>query len=281
MADFGFLEILGNPQWLLPLAGLMGLVIGSFLTVVAHRLPRQVFADEGVHETSRIDSHSIDKSDPTPFNIAWPGSHCPHCKTPLRVWQNIPVLGFLVQRGRCIDCGGSISMRYPLIETITAVAFVALAWRFGFGMQLALALVFAGFLIALSAIDIDHYILPDQLTLSLVWIGLLVNTIGLFVSVESAVWGAALGYASLWLIHHVFLWIRKKEGLGYGDFKLLAAIGAWLGIEALPWVLFGAASVGAIVGIVAILFFKRAQDAPLPFGPFLSAAGFFVLLYSH
>lgn len=213
MADFGFLEILGNPQWLLPLAGLMGLVTG-----------------------------------------------------------------LLLQRGRWFDCTKPISTRYPIIEMTTAMAFIAVAWRFGFSMQLALALVFAGFLIALSAIDIDHYILPDQLTLSLVWIGLLVNTIGLFVSVESAVWGAALGYASLWLIHHVFLWIRKKEGLGYGDFKLLAAIGAWLGIEALPWVLFGAASAGAIVGISAILFFKRDRDAPLPFGPFLSAAGFGALL---
>jgi len=215
MADFAFLEILGSPQWLLPLAGLMGLVTG-----------------------------------------------------------------ILLKKGRWVDCTKPVPWRYPITEMTTALAFIALAWHFGFGLQLALALVFAGFLIALSAIDIDHYILPDQLTLSLVWIGLLANTTGLFVSIESAVWGAALGYASLWLIHHAFLWIRKKEGLGYGDFKLLAAIGAWLGIEALPWVLFGAASAGAIVGIAAILFFKRDRDAPLPFGPFLSAAGFGVLLIS-
>lgn len=270
----------------MPILGLLGLLVGSFLTVVAYRVPlnllsavQEVQQGQQVQESSYTDACAKPvEGDGRSFNIAWPGSHCPHCKTPLRVWQNIPVIGYLLQKGRCSHCRESISIRYPIIEVSTAVAFGALAWRFGFGLQLALALVFVGFLIALSAIDIEHYILPDSLTLSLVWLGLLANTASAFVSIESAVWGAALGYASLWLIHHVFLLVRKKEGLGYGDFKLLAAIGAWLGVEALPWVLFGAASVGALVGIGGILFFKRPQDAPLPFGPFLSAAAFGAVL---
>ncbi|MFM1928100.1 MAG: hypothetical protein RIR28_683 [Pseudomonadota bacterium] len=257
--------------WLCVAAGLMGLIVGSFLTVVAYRVPLPLMAQEPAESSTSTNSVP-------PFNIVWPGSHCPQCKTPLQVWQNIPVVGYLLQKGRCSYCADPISIRYPVIELTTALAFVGLAWHFGFGVQLALALVFAGFLVSLSAIDIEHYILPDSLTLSLLWLGLLANTAGAFVPIESAVWGAAFGYASLWLIHHAFLWIRKKEGLGYGDFKLLAAIGAWLGVEALPWILFGAACLGAVVGVVGILAFKRDQDSPLPFGPFLSAAGFGALL---
>jgi leader peptidase (prepilin peptidase)/N-methyltransferase len=242
------------------LSVLLGLAIGSFLTVVAHRMPARVLQDEKPH-----------------MGLAWPGSHCPQCTTPLTIWQNVPVLGYLMLRGRCGFCREPISIRYPLTEALTALLFGAIAWQFGPSAKAIAAFVFVAFVVALSLIDLEHFILPDELTLLLMWLGLLVNTAGLFCSLESAVWAAALGYASLWLIHHLYLWVRKKEGLGYGDFKLLAAIGAWLGLEALPWVLFGAASIGAVVGLVGIVVFKRASDAPLPFGPFLATAAIAVL----
>jgi len=256
-------------------AGAFGLAIGSFLNVVIYRLPKMMEA-EWQAQCAELAGR---EPGPAPrFNLMVPGSHCPACKTPLRVRDNVPLISYIASGGRCAHCGAAISVRYPVVEAITAVLSAWVAWRFGLGLAGLAALAFTFVLIALTFIDADTTLLPDSLTLPLLWVGLLLNIGGTFVPLSEAVIGAASGYLVLWTIYWVFKLVTGKEGMGYGDFKLLAALGAWMGWKALLPILLASSVVGAIVGIVLIVLARRGREVPIPFGPYLATAGFLVLL---
>jgi len=258
------------------IAAVLGLLIGSFLNVVIHRLPlmMQREADNYLaQEAGRSAAHS------GRYNLLTPRSACPHCATPVAPAYNIPLLGYLFLRGRCAHCKTSISVRYPLVELASTLLSGWLGWHFGLGAAGVAALVFAYFLLALSVIDAQTQLLPDSLTLPLLWLGLLFNLAGLFVPLSDAVAGAMAGYLALWTIYWIFKFTTGKEGIGYGDFKLMAALGAWLGWQALPLLLLTASCLGAAGGIVMVLMKRRAADQSLPFGPYLALAGMLMLLY--
>ena len=262
--------------WAVPAAALFGLVIGSFLNVVIHRMPRMMQRAWEQEARALLEQPAAE----APRYDLWrPRSQCPHCARPIRAHENVPVLSFVFLRGRCPGCGGRISWQYPLVELLTAILFAASIWHFGATAAGAAALVFAAILIAAAGIDARTTLLPDQITLPLLWFGLAVNYFGIFTDLESAVIGAMAGYLSLWLVYHGFRLATGKEGMGYGDFKLLAALGAWLGWQALPLILLLASLVGAIVGIALILFRGRDRSVPIPFGPYLAAAGWLALIW--
>jgi leader peptidase (prepilin peptidase)/N-methyltransferase len=258
-------------------AALVGLVVGSFLNVVIHRLPKMM-ENEWRQQCAEIDGRPA--PDLGRYNLIVPRSQCPACQTPIRVRDNIPVASWLLLRGKCAHCKAPISPRYPLVEALTAVISAVIASKFGFGWTTAAFLVLTWTLVALTFIDADTTLLPDDLTLPLLWFGLLANLVGLIpgVSLRDAVIGAAAGYLVLWLIYWAFKLTTGKEGMGYGDFKLLAALGGWLGWKALLPILLLSSVVGAIVGIALMLLARRGRDIPIPFGPYLAAAGFLVLL---
>jgi leader peptidase (prepilin peptidase)/N-methyltransferase len=271
------------PAALLVASIVLGLIVGSFLNVVAYRLPIMM------ERAWREQCAETDLAAPLPhaeaaaFNLAWPNSACPHCGQPIAAWQNIPVLSYLMLRGRCANCAEPISVRYPIVEAFVALASVAVAATFGASWQTLAALVFTWFLIALSLIDFDHKLLPDNLTLPLMWLGLLLSLIPLgdgplFADLRSSVIGAAAGYMSLWTVYQLFKLATGKEGMGYGDFKLLAAIGAWLGWQALPLVILLSAAVGAVVGVGLIALGGRSRHAAIPFGPYLAGAAWIAML---
>ncbi len=272
-----------EPWVLLPAALLLGLVVGSFLNVVIHRLPRRMEAE------LEAACRELAGEGAAPEPNAWfglkylmvPPSSCPQCGHRIRPQENIPLLSWLRQKGRCTACGSAISIRYPLVELAAGLLSVAVVWHFGATWQAAAALVLTWGLIAMSAIDMEHQILPDVLVLPLLWLGLLLNLEGTFTDIHSAVWGAAVGYLSLWFIFHLFLLITGKEGMGYGDFKLFALFGAWLGWQLLPQVLLLSAAVGALVGVSLVLFRGRERGRPMPFGPYLAAAGWIALLWGE
>lgn len=212
------------------------------------------------------------------YNLVVPRSHCPHCNTPLRIRDNVPLLSWIALRGKCGYCGNPISPRYPAVEALTAVLSALIAWRFGFTVTTLLALAFTWTLVALTFIDADTTLLPDDLTLPLLWLGLGANVFGTFVPLRDAVIGAMAGYLVLWSIYWLFKLATGREGMGYGDFKLLAALGAWMGWKALLPIVLLSSLVGAVVGIVLLVLAKRGREIPIPFGPYLAAAGFIVLL---
>ena len=261
--------------------GVLGLVVGSFLNVVIHRLPKMMerqwerecaefvgeeFRGEELHETK-------------PYSLAFPGSHCPSCGAEITALQNIPLFSYLFLRGRCAHCGIAISIRYPLVEFFTAAIWILCGLSFGVSNALAAAMLLTGVLIALTAIDLDHQLLPDSLTLPLLWVGLLINIDATFVSLESAVLGAAFGYLCLWSVYWLFKIITGKEGMGYGDFKLLAALGAWFGLSAPPTIVLLSSLVGAVIGIALIVMRRQDRETPMPFGPCLAGAGLIHLFY--
>lgn len=256
----------------------IGLVVGSFLNVVVHRLPKML--DRGWRRECRalLEPGAAVADEPT-YNLVTPGSHCPACGHRIRPWENVPVVSWLVLRGRCSACGTRISARYPVVESVAAVLAAAVAWRFGFGWACLGALVLTWSLVALTVIDIDHQILPDAITLPILWLGLLWSLSGDLVSTRDAVIGAMAGYLSLWSVYWAFKLATGKEGMGYGDFKLLAMLGAWLGWQCLPAVILLSAGVGAIVGIALILLQRLGRDVPIPFGPYLAAAGWIALMW--
>ena len=276
-----------SPGMFAATAAILGLVMGSFLNVVILRLPvvldrrwrRQCEELTGAASASRALSSAA--GDTERFDLVAPRSRCPHCGHPLGVLENIPVVSYLWLRGRCSACGKRISLRYPLVETLTALLSAVVAWRFGFTLAAAGALALTWTLIALTFIDYDHQLLPDDLTLPLLWFGLLLNVTNAFVPLSSAVIGAAAGYLSLWLVYHAFRLLTGKEGMGYGDFKLLAALGAWVGWQQLPLIILGASFFGAIVGLVCIWVFGRDRHVPIPFGPCLCVAGWVTLLWGE
>ncbi|HKK22734.1 MAG TPA: A24 family peptidase, partial [Pseudohaliea sp.] len=217
--------------------------------------------------------------EPPSFSLAYPPSHCPVCEARIRPWHNIPLLSYLALRGRCAACKARISPRYPLVEAATGAASVAVALYFAPGLTAAAALTFSWALIALTGIDIDHQLLPDDITLPLLWAGLLFNLLTGAVPLPDAVLGAAAGYLLLWSVYWLFKLLTGKEGMGYGDFKLLAAIGAWLGWQVLPLVILLSSLVGAVVGVAGMVLLGRGRDVPIPFGPYLAAAGWIALLW--
>lgn len=263
-------------QGFLALVG--GLAVGSFLNVVVYRLP-QMIQRQWRRECAAL--ASIDVSDDTskPFDLARPASHCPACGHGLRVWENIPILSFLVLRGRCSACGAPISMRYPLVEGLAAALTLMVVWRLGIQIPALAALGLTWAMIALAFIDIDVKLLPDTITLPLVWLGLLLSLGGWFTDPASAIIGAATGYLVLWSAYQLFRLLAGKEGMGYGDFKLLAVFGAWLGWQMLPQIVLVSAFLGSLVGVAMILLRGRSKDVPIPFGPYLALAGWIALLW--
>ena len=264
----------------------LGLLVGSFLNVVIYRLP--VILDRQ-WRAQCAELHNVEAPKATePFNLVVPRSACPSCKAPITALQNIPVLSYLVLRGRCANCGVPISARYPLIEALTGILSAAVAWKYGYGWSTAAGIVLTWFLIALTFIDVDHQLLPDSLTLPLVWMGLFLSlwapaseSVSVPVDMRSSIVGAIAGYLSLWSVYHLFRLLTGKEGMGYGDFKLLAALGAWLGWKMLLPIILFAAVVGAVVGIGLIAIQGRDRATPIAFGPFLAAAGWLVLMFGH
>jgi leader peptidase (prepilin peptidase)/N-methyltransferase len=257
------------------------LCIGSFLNVVAYRLPimmrQQIQAD--YFEVNELETELEKLQKQPPFNLMVPHSACPKCNASIKPWQNIPVISYLWLKGKCANCKTSISPRYPIVEAATGLLGLFVALQFGATLQTVTLLIFTYFLIALTLIDLDEYLLPDSLTLPLIWIGLFVNSFHVFTSLESAVYGALAGYLTLWSIFWLFKLVTGKEGMGYGDFKLLAAIGALLGWQALPMVILLSSAVGAVVGIAMIVILGRDKNIPIPFGPYLAAAGFIAALW--
>jgi leader peptidase (prepilin peptidase)/N-methyltransferase len=270
---------------------LLGLIIGSFLNVVIYRVPIILEREwrsqatevlgTGTSVTNQGQAVPVER-----FTLSTPRSACPNCKAPISALQNIPLVSWLVLRGRCASCKARISARYPLVELTTGILSAWVAWHFGFGVAAACALLLTWALIALTGIDIDHQLLPDNITLPLMWAGLLAavaigptSGAALPVSPKDALIGAAAGYVSLWLVFHAFKVVTGKEGMGYGDFKLFAALGAWLGWKVLPMVIVLSAATGAVLGILMIALQGRDRRAPMPFGPYLATAGWLAMLY--
>lgn len=257
-------------------AGLFGLLIGSFLNVVIHRLPQMMQRESDnyvAHESGQPLPHA------GRYNLTIPRSACPHCGHQITALENIPVISYLCLGGKCSECKAPISARYPIVELFTGALSAFLIWHFGSGMAGLATLLFAYLLIAMTFIDADTQLLPDDLTLPLLWCGLLINLNGTFVPLKDAVLGAAAGYLALWAIYWLFKLATGKEGMGYGDFKLLAALGAWLGWAMLPIIVLLSSLVGAVVGIGLIVFTKHGRDNPIPFGPYLAVAGMIALFY--
>jgi leader peptidase (prepilin peptidase)/N-methyltransferase len=279
-----------SPGVFIGAAVVLGLAIGSFLNVVIYRLPvmlerqwREQCAEFTGQDPASATTPALAVE---PFNLAVPRSTCPSCKASITVLQNIPLLSWLILRGRCAKCGKPISVRYPLIEALTGVLTAAVAWKFGFGWSALSAMVLTWFLVALTFIDLDHQLLPDSLTLPLLWGGLFVSLWGAQAgamtfppNMRSSLVGAMAGYASLWSVYHLFRSVTGKEGMGYGDFKLFAALGAWLGWQMLIPVILIAAVVGATLGIVLLTVRGQNRTTPIAFGPFLAAAGWLMLMW--
>jgi leader peptidase (prepilin peptidase)/N-methyltransferase len=269
-------DALAHPPYFVTLATLLGLAVGSFLNVVIHRLPRMMERDWAA-QCAEL-SGQAPAAAPA-YNLARPPSACPSCGHRIRARENIPLLSYAVLRGKCAGCGAGIGVRYPIVEALTGVVTGYAAWHFGFGWQAFGAMLFLWCMIAASAIDIDTQLLPDSITLPLLWAGLLLNLRGTFVDLPSAVIGAAAGYLVLWSVYWIFRLATGREGMGFGDFKLLAAIGAWLGWKVLPLVILLSSAVGAVVGIALIVLARRGREVPIPFGPYLACAGAIALFW--
>ena len=265
------------------LALILGLLVGSFLNVVIYRVP------EGLNRSWKLQAKQmldlpLDQGESERFNILMPPSHCPSCKTAIKPWQNIPILSYVLLKGQCKHCQTAISLRYPLVELLTGLVFAVCAWKFGATWTALATMVFSAYLIAMIFIDADTQLLPDQLTLHLMWGGivfhldayLLQADWGITTLVDSLL-GAIVGYMSLWSIFQLFKLVTGKEGMGYGDFKLLAALGAWLGISVLPIIII----MSAVVGLIFALIMKVAKNQPMPFGPYLAISGWIVLVFSQ
>ncbi len=266
------------PAAFIGLCAVLGLMVGSFLNVVIHRLPKMLeFNWQQQFAELRGEEHT-----PTePYNLLIPRSACPHCHHAISALENIPVLSYLLLRGKCRGCGAAISLRYPVIEAVSGILCGFAAWHFGFGMASVGAILLIWALLALTAIDFDTQLLPDDITLPLIWIGLLFNLNNTYTTLHDALLGAVAGYIALWSVYWLFKLATGKEGMGYGDFKLLAALGAWMGWQLLPLIIILSSLVGAVVGITLIVAVKRGRDVPIPFGPYLAGGGLIALFWGH
>lgn len=269
---------LADPATFAIVAGVLGLIVGSFLNVVIHRMPLMMERDWAA-QCAEFRNEPVPVSEP--LSLAKPRSRCPQCGHAITALENIPVISWLVLRGRCSACAQPISIRYPMIELLTGGLFAFAAWHFGFTLAGGAALLFIAALIALTGIDFDTQLLPDDITLPLLWVGLGVNAFGAFTDLKSAVFGAIAGYLSLWTVYWGFKLATGKEGMGYGDFKLLAALGAWLGWQMLPLTILLSSFVGAVVGIGLMVIMRQGRNVPIPFGPYLAVAGMIAMVWGQ
>ena len=272
-----------SPLFFAVLCGIIGLLVGSFLNVVIHRLPKMLEREWQQH-CAELNGNTTENAPPynlPRYNLLVPRSACPHCGHKISAPENIPIISFLLLRGKCQGCGAAISARYPVVEALSGLLGGYVAWHFGFGLAALAALLFVWALLALTFIDFDTQLLPDNITLPLLWLGLLFNLNNIFVDLPSAVLGAIIGYLTLWSIYWLFKLITGKEGMGYGDFKLLAAIGAWLGWKMLPLVILLSSLVGAVIGITLIIVLGRDRNVPIPFGPYLAGGGLIALFWGQ
>ncbi|WGV18595.1 A24 family peptidase [Pseudomonas putida] len=265
-----------QPAYFLTLATVLGLLVGSFLNVLVYRLPIML---ERQWQREAQEMLELPITPHERFDLWLPASRCPHCAHRLRPWENIPVISYLALRGRCSACKTRISPRYPLVEVASALLSLVVAWRFGASPEALLALPLTWCLLALSLIDAEHQLLPDALVLPMLWLGLIVNAFGLYVPLSSALWGAVAGYLSLWTVYWAFKLITGKEGMGYGDFKLMALIGAWGGWQVLPLTLLLSSVVGALAGLCLLRLRRHAMGTAIPFGPYLAIAGWIAVLW--
>ena len=272
-----------SPEIFVAVAFVFALLIGSFLNVVIYRLPLMM-QREWRQQCAELQDTPAPQIPDAPFNLVVPRSACPSCGAPINAWQNIPIISYLLLRGRCAGCRQKIPTRYPLVELLTAVLAAICAWQFGFSWEALLAIGLSCTLVAISMIDYDHQLIPDSIVVPLVWVGLAMSLLhpmpgqSLFVSPSDSILGAMVGYLSLWSVYQLFKLATGKEGMGYGDFKLLAALGAWLGLEAVPIIILMSAVVGALAGIALIVLRGRDRQLPIPFGPYLAAAGWITML---
>lgn len=274
-----FQELLTNNPGLVYLAiAVLSLAVGSLLNVIIYRLPIML-QQEWEQQCCELMTQPIRSKQS--INLFFPRSFCPHCKTQINAWQNIPILSYLLLRGRCKQCQYPISWRYPLIELLTMLLSLYAAWHFHFTLQLPFVLTGIALLICLFFIDLDHQLLPDGLTYSFLWLGLLANTQGLFIPLTESVLSCAMAYLFLWLFIKIFYWVTGKVGMGHGDFKLFAAFGAWLGWTMLPLILLLSSLAGAIIGTICLRVTNKPQNTPIPFGPFLCVAGLIALFWGH
>ena len=273
-----------------PLLGLactlvLGLLVGSFLNVVIYRLPKMMERDwqqqcrDFLTNDGDIATLPANNLKQEPFNLMVPVSRCPHCGHKIKPWENIPIVSYLFLRGKCSSCTANISIRYPIVELVTGLLSVAVIYYVGVNWSGLAALFFTWSLIALTMIDFDTYLLPDDITLPLLWLGLIANSFGAFTDLSSAVWGAIAGYLALWSVYKLFKLVTGKEGMGYGDFKLLAALGAWMGWQMLPQIILLSSLVGAVIGISMIVMRGRDKNIPIPFGPYLAIAGWIAFVW--
>ena len=275
MSVFDFLA--GNLPAFVFCVALLGLLVGSFLNVLIYRLPLMMQRDwqQQAREVLALPAEAEQGT----FNLVLPHSSCPQCGHRIRPWENVPLLSYLWLRGKCAGCQAAISKRYPLVELACAVLSGYVAWHFGFGWQAAGMLLLSWGLLAMSLIDCDHQLLPDVLVLPLLWLGLIANHFGLFTSLDDALWGAVVGYLSLWSVYWLFKLVTGKEGMGYGDFKLLAMLGAWGGWQVLPLTILLSSLVGAVLGVIMLRLRNQQTSTPIPFGPYLAIAGWIALLW--
>lgn len=267
-----------NPVLLYGLTVLLSLIVGSFLNVVIYRLPKMLDYDWRQECAALMGNEEAAPEGPR-MSLAHPRSRCPHCSHPITALENIPLLSYLVLGGRCSACKARIGLRYPLVEAVTALLSALVVWRFGIGWESAAALVLTWGLIALAVIDLDTQLLPDVITLPLLWLGLLLSLGGWFADSQAAILGATLGYLCLWSVFHLFRLLTGKAGMGFGDFKLFALFGAWLGWQYLPQIILLSACAGALVGATLILVKGRDSQIPIPFGPYLAVAGWIGLMW--
>lgn len=267
-----------SPVLLTALVLIIGLLIGSFLNVVIYRLP--VMMERGWKKecTEYLELENTEESNEV-FNLIAPLSRCPHCNTAIKPYHNIPIISYLLLQGKCSECKSHISLRYPLIEAFTGITSAVVAWHFGYSIEMLFALFLTWSLIALSFIDIDHQLLPDSINLPMLWLGLFLSLFLIYTDTHSSIIGAIAGYLSLWIVYHLFKLVTGKEGMGYGDFKLLALFGAWLGWQYIPLIVLLSSLVGAVIGISMIILVKRDHNIPIPFGPYLAAAGWLALIW--
>lgn len=280
MSIFQYYQI--NPYFFLVIIFVLGLIIGSFLNVVIFRLPKILYR-EWKHQCSELleCAPNTDLQNTETYNLILPRSRCPNCNTTIRALDNIPVLSFILLGGKCRHCHQPISRRYPVIETLTAVVSVIVAWKFGPNPQLLFALILTWSLICLSMIDFDHQLLPDDISLPLLWLGILCNYFGLFTDIYSSVLGAITGYLVFWFLFKGFKLLTGKEGMGYGDFKLLAMLGAWMGWQSLLLIVLIASLAGSVIGIILIVSGRQDGSKPIPFGPYLAIAGWISLIWGN
>ncbi len=264
---------------------ILGLLVGSFLNVVIYRLPKMMHREWDEQCKEYIDAKDNGLDDLAPetetFNLAVPNSTCPNCKAPIKAWQNIPVISYLFLKGCCANCKIKISTRYPIVEAVTGLLSVFMLYQFGASPQTYFGLILLWSLVSLTMIDVDHQLLPDSITFPLLWLGIIANYFDTYTSLEHSIMGAIFGYLSLWSVYWIFKIVTKKEGMGYGDFKLLAALGAWMGWQFLPIIIILSSFVGAVIGIAGIVLMGKDKAKPIPFGPYLAIAGLIAFFWGE